>query len=165
MQKIQASKAVKALKNKKGFTLIEIIVVLVILAIMAAALIPTMMGYVDDARQKSQLATAHAYYVAAQAVVAEQMGLANQIVAADFVPAADGATTGPGLKWRDLTAALPGAGAKPSTTVKEGCEVTLAGTGTTAYISKIRFIYADGKNVNFAFKSASSAPEITYDAT
>lgn len=159
MQKIQASKAVKALKNKKGFTLIEIIVVLVILAIMAAALIPTMMGYVDDARQKSQLATAHAYYVAAQAVVAEQMGLANQIVAADFIPAASGATTGSGLKWRDLTAALPGAGAAAS------CPVTLAGTGTAAYVSNIRFIYATGKNVNFAFTSASSAPVITYDAT
>ena len=36
-------------KNKKGFTLVEIIVVLVILAILAAAAIPTMLGFVNDA--------------------------------------------------------------------------------------------------------------------
>lgn len=36
--------------NKKGFTLVEIIVVLVILAILAAIAVPSVIGYVDEAK-------------------------------------------------------------------------------------------------------------------
>lgn len=39
-------------KNQKGFTLVEVIVVLVILAIMAAILIPSLIGYIDKAREQ-----------------------------------------------------------------------------------------------------------------
>ncbi|WP_028828614.1 prepilin-type N-terminal cleavage/methylation domain-containing protein [Proteocatella sphenisci] len=59
-------------KNKKGFTLVEIIVVLVILAVLAAASIPTMIGFVEDAKGKSEIANARAAYVAAQSVVTEE---------------------------------------------------------------------------------------------
>ena len=59
-------------KNKKGFTLVEIIVVLVILAILAAAAIPTMIGFVEDSKGKSEIANARAAYVAAQSVVTEE---------------------------------------------------------------------------------------------
>lgn len=38
--------------NKKGFTLTEIIVVLVILAVLAAFVIPSMLGYVDESKNK-----------------------------------------------------------------------------------------------------------------
>lgn len=58
-------------KNQKGFTLVEIIVVLVILAILAAATIPTMLGFVDDAEGKAEVANARACYVAAQAIATE----------------------------------------------------------------------------------------------
>lgn len=58
-------------KNKKGFTLVEIIVVLVILAILAAAAIPTMLGFVEDAKGKTEIANARAALVAAQAIVTE----------------------------------------------------------------------------------------------
>jgi len=63
----------KALKkmNKKGFTLVEIIVVLVIIAILAAAAIPTMLGFVNDARDKALTAEARAVYVAAQYIATE----------------------------------------------------------------------------------------------
>ena len=61
----------KALNNKKGFTLIEIIVVLVILAILAAVAIPSMIGFVEDARGKAYASDARVGLSAAQAVVTE----------------------------------------------------------------------------------------------
>lgn len=57
--------------QKKGFTLVEIIVVLVVLAILAAFTIPTMLGFVADARGKAYIAEAREVYVAAQAVATE----------------------------------------------------------------------------------------------
>lgn len=58
------------MKNK-GFTLIEIIVVLVIIAILAAAMIPTMLGFIEQARLKAMTAEVRAVYLAAQAYVSE----------------------------------------------------------------------------------------------
>lgn len=70
--------------NKKGFTLVEIIVVLVILAILAAAAIPTMLGFVDDAKGKAEVANARAAYVAAQTIATEKaaMGADSDAIAA-----------------------------------------------------------------------------------
>ena len=62
----------KLRNNKKGFTLVEIIVVLVILAILAAAAIPTMLGFVEDAKGKSEIANARAAYVACQSIATEE---------------------------------------------------------------------------------------------
>lgn len=59
-------------KNEKGFTLVEIIVVLVILAILAAAAIPTMLGFVEDAKGKTEVANARAAYVASQTIATEK---------------------------------------------------------------------------------------------
>ena len=53
-------------RNKKGFTLVEIIVVLVILAILAAIAIPTVLGYVDDAKEARELAKLRESLIAAQ---------------------------------------------------------------------------------------------------
>ena len=41
------------MKAKKGFTLVELIIILVILAIISALLIPTLVGYIDEARAKN----------------------------------------------------------------------------------------------------------------
>lgn len=74
----------KALKNKRGFTLIEMIVVLVILAILVAAMIPSMLGFVEDSRAKAMAAEARTAYVAAQAVSSEEYAsgtVDNDIVA------------------------------------------------------------------------------------
>ena len=62
----------KLKNNKKGFTLVEIIVVLVILAVLAAASIPTMLGFVEDAKGKAEIANARAAYVACQSIVTEE---------------------------------------------------------------------------------------------
>ena len=58
-------------KNKKGFTLIEIIVVLVILAILAAAAIPTMNGFINEAKIKQYTAEARAIAVACRMIEIE----------------------------------------------------------------------------------------------
>lgn len=67
----------KQCQQEKGFTLVEIIVVLVILAILAAFTIPTMLGFVADAKGKAYIAEAREVYVAAQAVATEYSGTTN----------------------------------------------------------------------------------------
>lgn len=52
--------------NKKGFTLVEIIVVLVILAILAAIAVPSVLGYVQDAKDSKYISEARAIYVVVQ---------------------------------------------------------------------------------------------------
>ena len=52
--------------NKKGFTLVEIIVVLVILAILAAIAIPSVMGYVNDAKESKYIQEARSIYLVVQ---------------------------------------------------------------------------------------------------
>lgn len=66
------------MKNNKGFTLVEIIVVLVILAILAAATIPSMLGFVDQAKAKAATAEARMVYVAAQAYATEKLGMGGE---------------------------------------------------------------------------------------
>ncbi len=58
-------------KNQKGFTLVEVIVVLVILAIMAAILIPSLINYIDKARQNSAQSECRAAVQATQTLSSE----------------------------------------------------------------------------------------------
>lgn len=59
----------KKIKNdNKGFTLVELIVVLVILAILAAILVPALLGYIDEAKNKQLQIHAKSVYTAAQSV-------------------------------------------------------------------------------------------------
>lgn len=67
------------MKNNKGFTLVEIIVVLVILGILAAATIPSMMGFVEQAKQKAISAEGRACFVAAQAFTTERASNASTV--------------------------------------------------------------------------------------
>ncbi|OFV70163.1 type II secretion system protein [Acetobacterium wieringae] len=84
-------------KNRKGFTLVEIIVVLVILAILAAFTIPTMLGFVNDARGKALITEAREVKLAAQATATEYVGkgtavTADELGSAALVMPASGAT-------------------------------------------------------------------------
>ena len=78
-------------KSKGGFTLVEIIVVLVILAILAAVTIPSMLGFVDEAKKKSVTNEVRTVYLAAQAYATEQFSMGK--TDADIKSAIEG--TGP----------------------------------------------------------------------
>lgn len=64
----------KLKKSKKGFTLVELLVVLVILAILAAAIIPSMMGFIDKAKEESAAAECRNVILAADIVMNEMYG-------------------------------------------------------------------------------------------
>jgi len=49
-------------RNKKGFTLIELIVVIAILVILAAILVPTILGFINDANEAADIANAKMLY-------------------------------------------------------------------------------------------------------
>ncbi|MBU9745961.1 prepilin-type N-terminal cleavage/methylation domain-containing protein [Lachnospiraceae bacterium ASD3451] len=74
MQKLR-----NARKDKKGFTLTEMIVVLVIIVILIALLVPTLVGYIDKAKEKSVMAEGKMVLTAAQTVVSEKYGESKKL--------------------------------------------------------------------------------------
>lgn len=60
--------AMKKKKNRKGFSLVELIVVLVIMAILAAALIPSLTGYIKKTKEQSVRSECQSAVQAAQTI-------------------------------------------------------------------------------------------------
>ncbi|MDO4545788.1 MAG: prepilin-type N-terminal cleavage/methylation domain-containing protein [Bacillota bacterium] len=77
------NKLIKRSKEKKGFTLVEVIVVLVILAILAAILIPSMVGWIDKAQNKTAIVEARTVLLAAQTVASEDYASDSAVATVD----------------------------------------------------------------------------------
>lgn len=88
MQKLR-----NARKDKKGFTLTEMIVVLVIIVILIALLVPTLVGYIDKAKEKSVMAEGKMVLTAAQTVVSEKYGESKPLDGAGVSDAKPGTCT------------------------------------------------------------------------
>ncbi|WMJ22105.1 prepilin-type N-terminal cleavage/methylation domain-containing protein [Paludicola sp. MB14-C6] len=58
-------------KNKKGFTLVELIIVIAIVAVLACIGIPSMIGFVNDSKEKAANADARSIATTAQAMLTD----------------------------------------------------------------------------------------------
>lgn len=58
--------------SNKGFTLVELIVVMLILTVLAAILIPSLLGWIDEAKGKQYVLSASSIYMSAQAIESEK---------------------------------------------------------------------------------------------
>ena len=59
-------------QNNQGFTLVELIVVMLILTVLAAILVPSLLGWIDEAKGKQYVLSARSVYMSAQAIESEK---------------------------------------------------------------------------------------------
>ena len=62
----------KQSSDNKGLTLVELIVVIVILTVLAAILVPSLLGWIDEAKGKQYVLSARSVYMSAQAIESEK---------------------------------------------------------------------------------------------
>ena len=117
----------------EGFTLVETLAVLVILAIMAAISIPTMKGFIDDAKVKSHLTQARSAYVACQAAASELAAGSGEPTEQQVIAIAE-KLMGDELGNDKFTVELSGFKVVKITYVPEGSkEITISADGNVTY--------------------------------
>ena len=104
--------------NKKGFTLVEIIVVLVILAILAAIAVPSVLGYVNEAKDERYIQEARSIYVVIQTETAKYDALSETVNYSTYGEIATKATEMTGLKAISITDSSATSGDRSQYTVK-----------------------------------------------
>lgn len=68
-----------------GFTLIELIVVIAIIGVLAAILVPSMLGYLREARATRMNANARTVYTAAQAAISDALATGNLTIKGTYI--------------------------------------------------------------------------------
>lgn len=140
-------------KNKKGFSLVELIVVLVIMAILAAALVPTLIGYINQTRQSNAKNECASVVSAAQMIVSSAYADPNGI----YTNQSDKSTIN--LKSNEDIADAAAALAEVDHTMTD-CTVTYdlsAGKVTEV-------VYTDSRNVQVTYTGDNTAADGTYTA-
>ena len=146
--------------SRKGFTLVELLVVLVILAILAAAIIPSMMGFIDRAKQESVAAEQRSVLLAAQVELNELYGKGSiHLTGTDQLVTDDWDKRGELLKSIQKTADVPGRVTKVVYT-KNAVEGKNDGhwTGTEA-----RYTAKDGRAYVYTYDADSRSGAWTAD--
>lgn len=113
-------------RNKKAFTLIELIVVIAIIGVLVAILVPTMTGFVNDARVATANANARTVYSIAQAEATFQTNTGSGVADGTYTQAsADTFSTTVRSQMGTLAA-----GATYSITIAGGAVTTVSFTGS-----------------------------------
>lgn len=140
----------KKKKNRKGFSLVELIVVLVIMAILAAALVPTLIGYIRQTKESNIKNEAASCVSAAQTIASAAFADPN----GHYVSKATGTAV-------DLT--IYTGGGDDATFTDETCDVVekLAEVPSTATVSAVTV--TDGKVATLTYTSGDIT--VVYNGT
>ncbi|MCQ4841023.1 prepilin-type N-terminal cleavage/methylation domain-containing protein [Neglectibacter timonensis] len=146
--------------SRKGFTLVELLVVLVILAILAAAIIPSMMGFIDRAKQESVAAEQRSVLLAAQVELNELYGKGSiHLTDTEQLVTDDSGKRGELLESIQKTANVPGRVTKVVYT-KNAVEGKNDGHWT---VTEARYTAKDGRAYTYTYDAESRSGAWTAD--